>query len=59
MKQKPNWELLILILIYASSLRMLIWKNLDPTTFSDSEQEKIGLTEVDTIKRNKLKKNWL
>ena len=59
MKQKLNLELVILILIFISSLRLLIWKNLDPSTFSDAEQEKIGLTRVNPINRSNLKKDWL
>ncbi len=58
-KQKANWELVILILIYTNSLRILIWKNLDPSTFSASEQEKIGLARINMMREDNLKKDWL
>ena len=43
MKHKLNPEVIILILIFISSLKLLIWKSIDPSTFSHAEQKKIGL----------------
>ena len=45
MKKKLNPEIVVLILIFISSLKVLIWTSIDPSTFSGAEQEKIGLTK--------------
>ena len=45
MKDKLNPEIVILILIFIGSLKVFIWTSIDPTTFSDTKQEKIGLTK--------------
>ncbi len=45
MKYKLNPEVIILILIFIGSLKLFIWTSIDPDTFSDSKQEKIGLTK--------------
>ena len=43
MKKRLNPEIVVLIVICISSLKVLIWTSIDPSTFSDAEQEKIGL----------------
>ncbi len=49
MKNKVNWELIVLALVFISSLKVIIWKSIDPSTFSKGEQEKIGLNKVHNI----------
>ena len=43
MKHKLNPEVIVLILVFIGSLKLLIWKSIDPSTFSDAQQKKIGL----------------
>ena len=45
MKYKLNPEVIILILIFIGSLKILIWTSIDPSTFSNAYQEKIGLSK--------------
>ncbi len=45
MKYKLNPEVIVLILIFISSLKLFIWTSIDPSTFSNTKQEKIGLTK--------------
>ena len=49
MKNKVNWELIVLALVFISSLKVIIGKSIDPSTFSKGEQEEIGLNKVHNI----------
>ena len=49
MKDKIYFELLVLTLIFIGSLKMIIWESIDPTTFSKSQREQIGLDKVHKV----------
>lgn len=56
MKQRFNLELAILVFIFFGFLDFSLWRNVDPTSLSDAEQEKIGLNKVHNLNRyNRLK----
>ena len=46
MKYRINLELVILTLIVIGSLKLIIWKSIDPSTFSKSEKEEVGIGKV-------------
>ncbi len=60
MKQGFNFELVIfLVLVLVGFFDFSLWRNVDPTTLSDEEKEKIGLTKVHNITKDNLLQDLL
>ena len=51
MKYKVNFELIILGLIFITSLKIVIWKSIDPSTLSKIQQEEIGIGKVRNLNK--------
>ncbi len=56
MKHKVNSELVILTLILIGSLKVIVWKSIDPSTFSKAQKEEIGLGNVHTVNTSSIQK---
>ncbi len=51
MKQGFNFQLLILVLVIVWFWDLSLWRNIEPSTLSDAEKEKIGLNKVHDISK--------
>ena len=56
MKYRINFELVTLTLILIGSSKVIIWKSIDPSTFSKAEKEEIGIGNVHPIITSPIKK---
>ena len=49
MKYRINFELVIVSLILIGFSKVMIWKSIDPSSFSKAEKKEIGIGNVHTI----------
>ena len=49
MKYRINLELVILTLVIIGSLKLIIWKSIDPSTFSETQKEEVGIGKVHEV----------
>ena len=49
MKYGINFELVVMNLLFIGSLKLIVWRSIDPSTFSKAEKEEIGIGRVHKI----------